>query len=106
MKLRIALIALVIALLIPALAVAQQTLRGTGEGYIGPITVDVVMQGNNITEVKLVEFNETPGLSNRSRDMTIQRIVEANNADVDVVTGATQTSQGIIDAVKDALSKR
>jgi uncharacterized protein with FMN-binding domain len=106
MKLRIALIALVIALLIPALAVAQETLRGTGDGYAGDIVVDVVMQGDNITEVKLVEFNETPGLSNRSRDMTIQRIVESDSADVDLVTGATATSQGIVDAVEDALSKR
>lgn len=106
MKLRIALIALVIALLIPALAVAQETLRGTGEGYIGPITVDVVMQGDNITEIELVEFNETPGLSNRARDMTIQRIVESDGTDIDLITGATKTSQGIVDAVDDALSKR
>ena len=62
-------------------------------------------EGNVITEVKVLEHNETPGISDAALNDIPKAIVEHNSIKVDVVIGATNTSNGIIDAVKQAIEK-
>ena len=69
------------------------------------ICVKVTRDGDKITDVKILENAETPGVSKRALAVMPQRIVEANSADVDTVSGGTVTSKGIIEAVKDALGE-
>lgn len=78
--------------------------KGEGKSTV-PITVRVTKKGDDITKVELLEFWDTPGFSDRAVDETIRQIVEKDAAIVDVTSGATMTSVGIMSAVSDALSQ-
>ena len=84
---------------------ADGALTGEGSGFGGPITVEVTMDGDDITSVTIVSNSETPSIAANALEQIPAAIVEADTADVDIVAGATYTSNGIINAVKDALSK-
>ncbi len=77
-----------------------------GIGYgIGRIVVKVKMDGEKIESVSFLEINDTLGICDPAIAAIPAAIVEAQSTEVDAISGATRTSQGIIDAVNDALSK-
>ena len=78
-------------------------LTGTADGFAGPITVEVTMDGDTITGVTVTSNSETPAIAGAALEQIPAAIVAANSADVDIVAGATFTSNGIINAVKDAI---
>ena len=80
-------------------------LTGTADGYIGPITVAVTMDGDKIASVEVLSNSETIEIAGGALEQIPKAIVEANSPDVDVVSGATYTSKGIMNAVKDALGQ-
>ena len=84
-------------------AAASGPLTGTADGFMGPITVEVTMDGDTITGVTVVSNSETPSIAGNALEQIPEAIVAANSADVDIVAGATFTSNGIINAVKNAL---
>ncbi|MDD2426532.1 MAG: FMN-binding protein [Eubacteriales bacterium] len=105
---RIIALMLILALAFSMLACAGEegetkTLTGVGKGYVGEITVTVVKKGDKIVSVEAKGDKETPGISDAAFDEIPGRIVKANSPDVDAVSGATGTSNGIIYAVKNAL---
>ena len=79
------------------------TVQATVDGRNGPITVEVTTDGVNITDVKVLGHSETQGVGSVAADWMPGRIVEANSADVDGVTGATITSDAIKTAVTTAI---
>ena len=83
---------------------AGGALTGTADGFMGPITVSVTMDGDTITAVEVVSNSETPEIAGAALEQIPAAIVAANSPDVDVVSGATYTSNGIINAVKNAIS--
>ncbi|GEM_PF-1177549 len=82
----------------------EQVLRGEGQGYNAdvPIVVDVTMVGDEITAIEIVEHEETEGLSDPAFEEVPDAIIAAQSTDVDVVSGATDTSNGIMEAVANA----
>ncbi len=96
-------LALCLVALLTACASAE-TLSGTAEGYGGPLTVSVMMDGSNITAVEIVSHNETQSVAGTALEKIPQEILAKNSADVDVVTGATYTSRAIMNAVKEAIN--
>ena len=83
---------------------AGGALTGTADGFMGPITVSVTMDGDTITAVEVVSNSDTPEIAGAALEQIPAAIVAANSPDVDVVSGATYTSNGIINAVKNALA--
>lgn len=79
--------------------------EGVADGYGPNLTVSVEVKSNKIENIKIISHNED-GTRHyaRAMDEIPQAITDTQNADVDVVSGATYTSKGIICAVKDALS--
>ena len=86
-------------------ASADGVLTGTANGFGGPITVEVTMDGDDITSVVIVSNSETPSVAGAALEQIPAAIAEADSPEVDIVAGATYTSDGIINAVRDALSK-
>lgn len=81
------------------------TWTGTAQGYGGDVTVSVTIANKKITAIEVVSASgETPSFFSRAKAI-IPKIIEAQNPDVDVVSGATYSSNGIINAVKNALTK-
>ena len=80
------------------------TFRGVGKGFGGDIVLDVTVKDGNIFEIEVVSHKETPDLWKNVKNLMSQ-IVFRNDTDVDVITGATQSSKGILSATNDALKK-
>lgn len=78
---------------------------GEGEGKGGKIKAEVTIKDGKIKDVKVIEQHETEGIWEEPAKEIIKNVIETNSANVDAVTGATLTSKGLIDAIKDALSK-
>lgn len=78
--------------------------EGTGSGNNGDIEVEVAVEGGNIVSVVLKEHSETEGLYETAKKKVTAEIIKKQTADVDAVTGATNTSKGIMEAVAEALS--
>ena len=76
---------------------------GEAEGYGGKLRVTVTMNCDDITDVKIVEHNETEGVGTRAIDALPSAIEEADSIDVDSVSGATITSEAIKQAVSQAM---
>ncbi|MEW5920087.1 MAG: FMN-binding protein [Bacillota bacterium] len=83
--------------------VADGTYTGTGRGFKSDITVEVTVSGGKITNIVVLEQDDTPNFFNMAEGQMIERIINAQNLEVDMVSGATGSSTGIIKAVFDAL---
>ena len=95
---------LALAMLVSCVAFAEgNTLTGTAMGMKHPITVEVDLDGETIADVRVVECEDTATIRDAAIESVPQRIVEQQNIEVDVVAGATMTSFGIRNAVKNAL---
>ena len=88
----------------PPAEVPGQTYTVEVDGHNGPMTVDVTIDGDTITGVRVVEHEETEGLADPALTDIPAAIVSANSTDVDVVSGVTVTSDAIIEAVEQALA--
>ena len=82
-----------------------EILTGEGQGYQSQIVVDVAVMGHEIIGIAVTDHGDTLRYMNRARAV-LGQIVEIQRTDVDVVSGATLSSQGLIEAVEDALSGR
>jgi len=85
-------------------APADGTYTGVGTGMHSNIEVSVTVSGGKITEVTILSQDETPGISDPALEQIPAAMVAAGSAEVDVVANATLTSEGIIEAVKNALA--
>ena len=79
------------------------TAEGTGFG--GPIKVEVVTSDNKIEDIKILEHSETESIAAAALKDLPKAIITNQSIKVDTISGATKTSQGIIDAVTNALKK-
>lgn len=81
------------------------TYYGSGTGFGGKLMVEVVIQDGKIVSVTLVENegDDHPYIDNASA--LLQSIVAAQSTNVDAVSGATYSSAGLIEAVRNALAQ-
>ena len=88
-----------------AAAMADGTYTGVGQGKNGDVTVELQVTGGKLAAVRVVKNVETPGISDAAMTQFPQRVVDAQSLNVDAVSGATLTSDGIRNAVADAIRK-
>lgn len=81
------------------------TYIGTADGYAEDLSVEIVIENNGITEISIISHNETPGFYEEAFKEIPELIMSNQSTQVDTVSGATATSQGIILAVEEALNK-
>ena len=79
--------------------------EGVGNGKHGEIKVAVTITDAKITNIEVVQQDENKGLSDPVYNELKETIIAQNSADVDVVSGASATSEGYLEAVKDAIKK-
>ena len=82
---------------------ADGVYKGTGTGYAGDITVSVQIKDKQIVAIDILSSSDDAAFFNRAKAV-IDRIIEGQTLDVDTVSGATYSSNGIISAVKNALT--
>ena len=80
------------------------TYYGTGTGFGGTLKVKVEISGGKITSIQIMENQDGSEYISKASAL-INTIIQNQSTNVDTVSGATYSSVGIIQAVRDALSQ-
>src|SRR5258708_40090592 len=72
-------------------------LGSAADAYYGTIQVKAIVQDGKLADVQFVQYpndqEESMQVSNQAMPMLKQEAIQTQNASVDIVSGATQTSQ-------------
>ena len=79
------------------------TYTGSASGYNGSISVEVTVSNSSISNIKITKYVDDEPFIDEAISGVTENIINAQNTDVDTVSGATFSSKGIINAVKAAL---
>ncbi len=84
---------------------ADGVYEGTAEGFGGPVSVEVTIDGGDITGIRLLDVSgEDPAYLTQVESL-LDQIMLTQGVNVDTISGATFTSKGLIHAVTEALRK-
>jgi uncharacterized protein with FMN-binding domain/ferredoxin len=78
---------------------------GTGVGFKGKMTVELAVIDQQISSVEVVDHRDDKRWFNRAYNIIPDLIVENQTTEVNVVSGATYSSQGIIEGAENALEQ-
>lgn len=81
------------------------TYTGSAKGYGGQIEVTVEVDETHILSIDATGEMETPTVGQKAIKELAQRIKDANDTDIEGISGATYSSQGLFEAVNDALAQ-
>lgn len=81
------------------------TYQGSGTGFGGTITVQVTVSDGKITAVDILSASGETGSYFASAQGVVSKVLSSQSPNVDAVSGATYFSNGIIQAVQNALSQ-
>lgn len=82
---------------------ADGVYTGTGNGFRGATNVTVTVENGEITDITVNSYSDDDQFFSRAESGVISSIIKSQSTDVDAVSGATFSSNGIIEAVADAL---
>ena len=81
------------------------TYTSTTQGYGGDMVVETTIVDGKIDSVEIVSHGETPDISDKAINELPETIVSEQSVGVDIVSGATSSSNAIIEAVSDAITQ-
>ena len=81
------------------------TYTGEADGFGGTVKVEVIVKKQKIKEVNIVSADGEDGSYLTMAKDIIPKILDAQSAEVDTISGATFSSTGIKNATKQALEK-
>ena len=81
------------------------TYKGSGNGFRGKTEVTVTVESGVITDITIDSYNDDKEFFQKAKSGVIADIIKSQSTDVDAVSGATFSSNGIIEAVKNALGE-
>lgn len=81
------------------------TYTGEAGGYGGTVSVTITVDATTITEAAAEGGDETPAIGGAALEELAQQIKEAQSGDIDGVSGATITSDGVRAAAKSAIAQ-
>ena len=75
----------------------------------GPVQVQVTVADGTITDVTVVDYPNGNGkdrqINARALPVLVQETLDAQSADIDMVSGATVTSEGYLESLQSALDE-
>jgi len=75
----------------------------------GPVQVAITVSGGTITDVQVVDYPSGNGrdrqINSRALPILVQETLDAQSADIDMVSGATVTSEGYLGSLQSALDR-
>jgi uncharacterized protein with FMN-binding domain len=75
----------------------------------GPVQVELTVADGSISDVSVVQYPDNNGkdqqINARALPVLIQETLDAQNAHIDMVSGATVTSEGYLESLQSALDK-
>lgn len=86
--------------------VSKDIILGSGEGYKGEIVIQIIMEDNNFRGLKAVEFHDTSQVFNLVLNSIEKDLLAGKSLEeIEVITGATETYHGILEALEEAFSQ-
>lgn len=79
------------------------TYTGVGNGFRPNLKVSVTVKNGKITNIEMLSNEETPRFFDAVSQTVPQEIISSQSTNVDAVSGATRSSNGIMEAVQNAL---
>lgn len=94
----------------PSSAATSGTVTGTvADTRWGPVQVQITVAGGSITNVAVVQYPNSNGkdqeINARALPILIQETLKAQSAGIDMVSGATYTSDGYVTSLQSALDQ-
>ncbi|MDR1073946.1 MAG: FMN-binding protein [Treponema sp.] len=80
--------------------------EGTGQGYRGLIRVLVRSNSNGIQSIEVIDHTDDEFIGEAAMESLAESILESNSTDLDAISGATESSRGFLEAVRNALHLR
>ena len=90
---------------VPADGYVDGTYTGSGTGFGGTITVQVTVSNHKIASINILDASSETASYFANAQGVVSRIISSQSPNVDAVSGATYSSNGIISAVQSALSQ-
>ena len=90
---------------VPADGYVDGTYTGSGTGFGGTITVQVTVSNHKIASINILDASSETASYFANAQGVVSRIISSQSPNVDAVSGATYSSNGIITAVQNALSQ-
>jgi len=81
------------------------TYEGTGQGYRGPIHVEVEVSSAGIEDITIAGHSEGTYPGGAAMEELLEAVLETGSTELDAISGATFSSAGFLEAVEDALGK-
>jgi uncharacterized protein with FMN-binding domain len=78
---------------------------GRGRGKSGEVSVSVQVDAHRITAIEILDTGDDPFVGIPAMEALSETVLEENTADIDIISGATKSSLGFLQAVEDALLK-
>jgi uncharacterized protein with FMN-binding domain len=79
--------------------------EGVGQGYRGKIRVRVLVSEAGIEDMEILDNCEDEAIGGAALEELRENVLEYGSGDVDLVSGATVSSRGFLDALENALNK-
>lgn len=76
---------------------------GEGRGKEGPIQVQMRVRDGFIDKIEVIDHQENVGVVEDAFDRLSRKIIKSQSADVDAISGATEASNGLIEAVRQCI---
>lgn len=77
---------------------------GTGKGFDGNIRVKVTIKKGKLKSIEVVKHTDGPEFMEKAKAL-LKEIIRTQSSEADVISGATYSSGGILNAIEDALQK-
>ena len=81
------------------------TFTGEAQGMGGPVKVTITLEDGVLTDVQAVGDDETPGIGTPVLETLPGEILKNQTLEVEAISGATITSDAVIEATKAALAE-
>lgn len=81
------------------------TYLGEAKGFAGKIITEVIVEDGKITEIVIIDHHESKGWYDEVFMVIPKEIIRKQSLEIDAISGATKTSQGLLKSVESALKK-
>ncbi len=78
---------------------------GKAQGFSGEVELAVTFSGGDLIDIEVLNHSETPFVAGPAFNKIIPAIIEAQSPDVDVISGATFTSNAVIEVIKQVFAE-
>ncbi len=93
----------------PAVKATPTTIQGPSVNMRwGPVRVTIIVQGKHITDIRTTAPTERPRsaiINNRAIPMLRREVLKAQNAKIDLISGATMTSKAFVTSLQAAITQ-